>query len=158
MVAKNNNIFSFIAPEYFPHKRGRVWYVLMIAFLGLLVTYGVMSDAWTFSLALLVFAGVYALLRMKEPKQHQVTITDSGITIGPYTLLHENLKGFSIQPDFLSRKRIVLIPKKRFQGEISIPLEDGQVEDVREHFLLFLEEITNHPQKVSDVLVQLLKL
>lgn len=151
-------MFSFIAPEYFPHKRGRAWYVLMISFLALLVLYGVMNNAWTFSLALLVFAGVYALLRMKEPKRHQVTITDSGITIGPYTLLHENLKGFSVQHDFLSRKRIVLIPKKRFQGEISIPLEDNQVEPVRKHLARYLEEIANHPQRVSDVLVQLLKL
>ena len=157
-MKEKTKIFSFSAPEYFPHKRGTLWYVFMAAFLGLLVTYGVMDNAWTFSLALLVFAGVYAFLRMKEPKQYQVTITDSGITIGSYTLLHENLKGFSIQPDFLSRKSMVLIPKKRFQGEISIPLQESHIEDVRQHMTPFLEEIVNHPQRFSDMLTQLLKL
>lgn len=158
MKTPKQKILRFHAPEYLYHEKSALWYVAAGLVLLLLVLYGLKTEAWSFSVALLVFAGTYVLFQEKRPAILPVEISNFAVTIGPHTFPFGQLKSFWIvhKPPHVSR--LYLQPLSRFTPHIFIQLTDAQASEVRAFLKEHLHEAAGRQEPFSDALARFLKL
>ncbi|MEK7529230.1 MAG: hypothetical protein AAB592_05680 [Patescibacteria group bacterium] len=73
------SVIEWSAPEYHRYEKGVLWYVIAAVLLTGIVFYAISTGGWTFAVAILVFAGVYALIYHKEPKRLNMQLSNVGI-------------------------------------------------------------------------------
>jgi len=72
---------AFYSPEFLDYPRGPIWY-LIATIIGIgIITFGVLSQSITFTIAFLLFVAVYWLLHHHEARILEVSITQHGIYI-----------------------------------------------------------------------------
>lgn len=151
-------VLTWKAPQFAHHEKSLLWFVIagLVAFL--LVIYGLRTNGWTFSVAVIVFAGTYYLIHRHAPPIVDIKISKFGVKIGRHTFPFSNLKSFWIvyEPPFV--KKLYLRMDSKFQPDIFISLENADPVEVRRILGTYLHEFTGRHEPFSDVLVRLLKL
>ena len=86
------SVISWRALEYIYHEKSALWFIFAgIVVLGLVI-YGLLSGGWTFSVAIIVFAGTYYLFYRNAPPIIEVKISKVGVKIGKHLFHTINLK------------------------------------------------------------------
>ncbi|MBI2638648.1 hypothetical protein HYW83_03600 [Candidatus Peregrinibacteria bacterium] len=151
-------LLTWRAPEYTHHEKSPIWFVVAGLIALLLVLYGLKTDGWTFSVAIIVFAGTYYLVHREAPKTVEVKISKFGVKIGRHVFPYSNLKSFWIvyEPPFI--KKLYLRMASSFKPDVFIALEDADPVEVRRLLNTHLNELKGRHEPFSDTLVRLFRL
>lgn len=151
-------LIIFRAPEYLHHEKSLVWFVVAGLIALILVVYGLMSDGWTFSIAVIVFAGAYYSFSRHKPPVVDIKISKMGIKIGGHAFPYNRLKIFWIVYDPPFVNKLYLRTNSALHPDIFVSLENADVCEVRRVLSKHLAELTNKHEPFSDTLVRLFKL
>lgn len=149
---------SWIAPEQIQHQRGKLWIFLMIVAVISASVWGIFYNAWTFSIAILAFSGVYALIHMEHPEELEVVISDIGIKVGGRRYAYSKIKAFWViyEPPFTKTLNI------RVDGDlaidIDIQLNEQDPAEVREFLISKIPELEGKQQSVIKMFLRLFKI
>ncbi len=157
-TAYDEALLKWDGPETLHHNRGTAWKVVMGLLLIGMITYGILTNAWTFSLVIAVFAVVYYLHNREHPKDVEVKISNIGIKVGNRKYPYSRIRAywFIYEPPFVSTLNI------RVDGElvndIKIQLHDQNPGPVRQLLSQHLPELEGQTEKMSDIFFRLFKI
>lgn len=156
--AFDNAVISWIAPEHIRHKRGRLWKVIVAALLIAAIVTGIAHQAWTFSLAIVVFAIVYYLLNREPAKDVKVSISDIGIKVGKRKYPFTRIKSFWLVYEPPYTKSLYVKVDGELVVDVSIQLNKQDPSEVREFLIEKIPEREGHNQPLAELFSRLLKL
>lgn len=157
-TAFDDAVLSWIAPETLKHERGMVWKVSVGLLLVGAVVYGILSNAWTFSLVLVVFAIVYYITHREHPKDVEVKISDVGLKVGDRKYPYGRIKAFWFiyEPPYVSTLNI------RVEGglvdDVVIQLGTQNPMEAKAVLSKHLTELEGQTEKLSDIFFRLFKI
>lgn len=156
--AFDHAVISWVTPEYIKHEKGFFWKVAAITFLAVLAAFGLMENAWTFSLAIVAFGVTYFLINLEAPKNVEVKISETGIKFGNRKYSYGKIKAFWViyQPPYV--KTLNIRVHGEFLSDISIQLNGQNPAMVREFLLTKIPEMEGKAETLSDALFRLLKI
>lgn len=158
MHAFDKATLTWRAPQYMHHEKSLLWFVIAGFIAILLVIYGLKTNGWTFSVAIIVFVGTYYLMHRHAPPVVEVKISKFGVKIGRNVFPYSNLKSFWIVYDPPFVKKLYLRMDSKFQPDIFVSLEDADPVEVRKLLSEYIQEFSGRNEPFSDTLVRLLKL
>ena len=132
MQKKGGNIV-WEAREYVQHEKNTGWYVALV-FVGLVFVAGSILLGW-WSFALLIVVSVLALFvySIRPPRVLKYSLSDKGLTEGNRLYLYSDYKSFGILRDGV-HFAIVLTPRKRFSGRVTVYFPEEQGEEIVDAF------------------------
>ena len=157
-TAYDKGIITWEAHEYASHKKGWLWYsIFVLLFVGsayLAYRY----NAWSFSLALLVFAVVYLLADKKKPKKVPIKLSEMGVKVGNRIYQYSRIRAFWLiyNPPF--QKTLHLEVYNDLVSEVEIPLEKQDPTAVHEFLSQRIPELEGKEPGFIDNISKLLKL
>lgn len=97
-------VMQWEAPEYIPHQRGKLWYVLSAITAILLILFGIWTSSWTMALAFIIIVGLYVLTHSHQPRHIQIAVSEMGLKVGQQVYPFSHIKAFWIvhQPPFIN--------------------------------------------------------
>lgn len=151
-------LLSFKAPEYAHHEKSAVWFIVAGIIILLLVYYGLATNGWTFSVAVLILTGTYFLFNREKPTVVPIEFSDAGVKIGKHEVLFNNLSGFWIVYDPPYVKKLYLRSASRLYPDIFVSLDNANPVRVKQLLSKHLVELKGKHEPFSDTLVRLFKL
>lgn len=151
-------VLSFQAPEYIQHQKSALWFVVAALIGAALVFYGLATDGWTFSVAILVFAATYYLFHKEKPPVVTVKISKMGIKVGRHIFPYTSIKNFWIVYDPPLVKKLYLRMRARVQPDVYVSLEDVDPAELRHALSGHIKEAHGRTEPFADVLARLFKL
>ncbi|USN96545.1 MAG: hypothetical protein H6797_05800 [Candidatus Nomurabacteria bacterium] len=118
---------TWTAQEYIHHEKGAGWFSLFAAVIVILGGISVWTQAWSFTVLIVVIAFVIVVYSRRPPHELTYTIDDDGLTIDSTLHNFDNFKSFGIIRDG-EEFSVMLIPTQRFQPGITVyfPEESGE--------------------------------
>ncbi|MBI4994607.1 hypothetical protein HZC21_03115 [Candidatus Peregrinibacteria bacterium] len=151
-------VFTWSAPEYIYHKKTALWFIVAGFVAIALVIYGLMTNGWTFSVAIIVFAGTYYSFYKHAPQNVEVKISRVGVKIGRHLFPYGKLKSFWIVYDPPLVKRLYLRTTSRLHPDIFISLQHADPSKIRSILKEHILEKENGSEPFADALVRAFKL
>lgn len=151
-------VINWKAPEYIYHEKSALWFIVAGFVAIALVIYGLTTDGWTFSVAIIVFAGTYYLFYRHAPPVVDVKLSRVGVKIGKHIFPYWKLKSFWIVYDPPLVKRLYLRTTSRFHPDIFISLENTDPSKIRAVLKEHIPEKENGTEPFADSLVRAFKL
>ncbi len=151
-------IFTWYAPEFAHHEKSSLWFLVAGLIALALVIYGIETDGWTFSVAIIVFAGTYYLIQRHRPPIVEVKLSKFGVKIGRHIFPYSQLKSFWIVYDPPFVKKLYLRMASTFKPDVFVALEDGDPVEIRRILNMHLSELRGRHEPFSDTLVRLFRL
>lgn len=152
------DIFAWIAPEYIKHEKGVYWYVLSGIIALLLAAWGLFNDAWTMSLVITVFCGVYYLHHFEHPRDVSVAIGEMNIRIGRKIIPFRNIRAFWIYYLPGHVETLNLLTTDSLFPEISIQLNGQDPVPLRNYLLRQIPEWEGKEESLMEAVLRLLKI
>lgn len=150
---------SWFTPEYIKYEKGLLWKVLVILIATALISWGIVSKAWTFSVVMVVFVVVYYLLIHREhPKAVKVVLSNIGIKVGHRKYPYSKIKAFWIIYNPPYTKTLHIRVQNDFAVDIPIYLHHQDPAEIREFLLEKLPELEGHRESFSDILLRIFKI
>lgn len=151
-------LMGWVAPEYLRFHRGRLWYVLMFGFDGVLLAYAYFSQSWTM---LVLFALIPVILlaeHRNKPEMVEVVFSPYGIKFGRMRLAYSDLKAFWImhKPPYMDE--LHLVTNQGLHPEMVIPLMGADPSLLRQFLLTQAPEWEGKDLSFLDILVRVLRL
>lgn len=157
-TAFDNAVFEWTAPEYIQYEKGPFWYAISGLFTAGLTTYGLFTEAWTFSLAVIVLAAVYLYFHKKEARLVKVIISPVGIKFGNKKLPYSHIKAFWVhyQPPFI--ETLNFRSTNRLDHDVTIPLMGLDPAPIRKYLSSQIHEWEGKQETLTEILIRSLKL
>ncbi len=156
--AFDNTAISWTAPEHIRHNRGKIWKVIVASLLIAAIVTGVVHQAWTFSLAIMVFAIVYYLVNREPTKDVEVSISDIGIKVGRRKYPFTRINSFWLVYEPPYTKSLHIRVDKDLVVDVSIQLCRQDPSEVREFLMEKIPEREGHNQSLTELFSRLLKI
>ncbi len=155
--AFDNAVITWRTPEIIRYQRGMVWRIVMGVFVLALAVIGILNHAWSFSLVVVVFAVVYAIISRETPKIVTVKLSTIGIKVGERQYPYSQIKHFFLlyQPPFLEN---LVIRQNGMGMDVTIPLNGNDPGAIREFLKTKLTEKEGEKEHMTDTLIRLFKL
>ena len=153
-----NTMISWKAREFVEHNRSNAWLSTMGLIAIFLILFGIITDSISFSIVIVLLAGVFFLTHDHKPKVVDVKITDLGIVFDERFFAFENISSFWILFDPPHIKTLNFRTSKGLLKEISIQLEDQNPAEIRAFLSAEIPEIKNRSETFSEILIRVLKL
>jgi len=156
--AFDDAVISWVAPEYVEHERGFLWKTIMLLLVVAGAGVSFYIGDWSFALAIIVFAGVYAIIHSRRPRNVEIKISEIGIKVGFKKYSYSKIKAFWLiyEPPFVQTINIRV--SGEFIGDITIQLSDTNPAALREFLITKIPEMEGKTESLSDILVRLFKL
>lgn len=136
--------FRFTAPEFhYKHKTTDWYWAVAIVIIASAITSVIFSNI-LFGIVIVVGGFTLIVHAARKPVDHEIEISDAGITVGKYRFSYGNLESFWIEHD---GNRMLIKTKKMIMPHIIIPvdsLEDEEKEEIREFLRTKLTEHEQH--------------
>ena len=121
------------AQEYVQHDKDAGWYVALI-FVGLaLVALSVWLSWWSFAVLIVVSVVALIVYTVRPPRTLKYRLDDKGLTEGGRLYSYADYKSFGILQDG-AHFAIVLTPRKRFSGRVTVFFPENQGEVIVDAF------------------------
>ncbi len=154
---RGETVFAWVAPEYVEHEKSIHWYLVC----GLLALFtaviALFYDAWTFSLVIVVFCGVYYVNHFEKPKDVSVEISEMSIKIGKKIIPFRNIKAFWIYYLPGHVETLNLLTTDSLFPEISIQLRGQNPVPIRSYLLKQIPEWEGKEETLVEAILRLLK-
>lgn len=156
---KEEEIFiTWRAQEYPHHEKSLLWFVIASLIVTSLVIYGLMTDGWTFSMAIIVASGAYYVSHRTPPQVVTMSVTSRGVRIGRHLLEYPTIKNFWIAFNPPLVRRLYLRMQPKFSADIVVDVHDVDVTELRQVLKKHLTENEKNAEPFSDTLIRLLRL
>ena len=126
--------------EYDQHKRGTVWYVLMISLGLILILYGLLYSNFLFSLIIILGAIILFLQSHQEPPQVAFQITELGVVVGTKFYAYSELDSFYLIYNPPEIKTLFIETNSALRPMLRVPLLDENPLEIRASLREFLDE------------------
>lgn len=152
-------VFTWVAPEYIQHPKSKVWFLAAAIIAGIVILIDILTQDYTMALAVVVLAGVYLYIHAHHPpKEIRIIISNMGIKVGSMLFPYTSIQAFWMhyQPPHLTTLNLRV--KEHFFSDIIIQLNHEDPVPIR-HFLCGqIKEWEGKNERLSDVMLRLLKL
>lgn len=146
---------TYLYPAY---EKGKYWYVLaIIAVLGF-AAYGVLTNSWTFSVVVLITAGVYYYIHSQDNPVIEVVVTDVGIRVGERVYRYTDLKTYWIDynPPYVQDLHLVL--RNDLKQDITIQMHGPNPTEVRTVLSQYLPEWEERQKNFTESITNVMGL
>lgn len=141
-------LLSWSAPEFVVTNKPAGWYALLYGFFGILIVIAIIFKQW-FSIVLsVVMAAAITVLANRKPKNQVYSISNYGVHIGDRTYEFDRFKAFFVSDDY-GQKVLDLVPIKRFEPLVSLPVGAEQADDAHQMMEMVLPETEPHEDAVD---------
>lgn len=150
-------ILAWAAPLGPAHERSSGWYIKGGIVAILLIAWGIISGSWTFSVVIVLCAGLYFLIRSHTPGAKPFIIAHQGISFDGTFMPWDNLKNFWLLQTPTCTE-LFIAPKARRARTIRI--QTGQVDPqlIRIALSQFISEDVDHEEGLLDIIIRICKL
>ncbi len=156
--SQGQKLLSWSASTRQEHKRIKGWYIGAAFITLLLLIYSLSTGAWTFTILILMTAGMYLLLHKHKLPQKTIEIQSTGVTYDNIYLSWASFEGFWIfKIGDYEELHIVKAAKQR-GGDIVISLKSVDTAQVRSTLTQFIPELANKNEKLFDKITRICKL
>lgn len=138
-------------------ERGKRWYTVAGVTIVGLAAYGILTGQWTFTLVVLLMAGMYVLTHRSPPLTATIAITERGILFNDAFISYSDLEDFWLLQG-ASYIELRFARKKRLAPEIVIQLGDQDHQVVRSTLQQFLPERSDQRERLLDTIIRICKL
>lgn len=149
---------AWIAPETIIHQRGPIWKIVTGLLVLAVIAWGIYSGAWTFSLAIGVFAIAYYIIHLEHPKAIEIKISEIGIKVGYRKFSYSQIKAFWILYDPPYVQTLSIRVHGQITDDITIQLYDQSPAEIREFLMTKIPEMEGQTEKLSDIFLRLFKI
>lgn len=158
LAQRSNDVLAhWKAPEFEVFERDKKWYLAIISFLVIIVTYAIFFDNPIMAITFILIGIVGYIYIQKEPRVLNFMITQEGIIAGKELYSFKNLRSFWIFYEPGGEKIISFDSNTFLAPYIQIPLEKQNPVEIRKILLRFLPEKKEEPS-LSDLFQRLLHL
>lgn len=157
-TAYDKAIISWIAPETIIHQRGPIWKIVVSLLVLATIAFGIYTGAWTFSLAIGVFAIAYYIIHLEHPKAIEIKISEIGIKVGYRKFSYSQIRAFWILYDPPYVQTLNLRVHGQIVDDIAIQLYDQEPAEIREFLMTKIPELEGQTEKLSDIFLRLFKI
>jgi hypothetical protein len=133
---------SWQAHEYFHQEKSSDWYwglgVISVTAAVLAILFG----NTLFALVIILFAFAAGMQAHRPPRVVHFELTPRGLIIDHYLYPYSNLDAFSISEQHVHKPdpKVLIRTKKMFMSYIHLPVEEVDIEEVRDYLLMYLNE------------------
>jgi len=159
VMADKDTLVNWDAQEYMVREKGSGWYVLLVvvalAAMGLailLMGWG----AWSFEILIVVSVIALIVYSKRPPRVLHYSLSKKGLSEGNKLYAFSEYKSFGVLKDD-GRFSIVLVPKKRFGGRVTVYFPEAQGEQIVDMFGARLPMETVEPDFI-DKMVKFLRI
>ena len=153
-----NPLVTWESPLYPSTIKNTNWYLGLFSATAILAIYGFLSNSWTFSVAIVIAAGVYYYLNEQDVPIVQVSVSEFGILVGNFVYPFSEIKTFWIayNPPYHKELRIVL--KNEYKPEVVISIHAINPTELRSVLTKYLPEWEEREKSFSENLTHFLGL
>jgi len=157
-INPGEKIFSWVAFNYHPHKRGWIWYAIFCTLFFGSALWALMSGDWVMAFTLFVAVAVYFFVHRKGDEDHEVQVFENGILIDRKFIEKERIEGYWFVYD-----QTVSVLNFQLSGKgdrkISLQMGEHNPDFFRSEFKLTkLEELFEQRESLMDLWIRALKL
>jgi hypothetical protein len=146
-----NILHQWTIQEYEQHKRGVLWYVLVISFGMFFVIFGFVTNNFLFALIIILSAIILFIQSKQSSPQVDILIAELGIIVGQRFYPYSELKSFFIIYQPPEVKTLFIDTKNSIRPMLRIPILDQNPVDIRNDLLDFLDEdLEQENEPISD--------
>lgn len=136
--ASSPALVQWTASEYIDHKKGPLWYILLILAAALVTAliYLFTKDVLS-SVIILILVGTLAVAAGRKPQVLEYRLDATGLAIGKKYYTYDNFKSFTLE-EVGPVKNITFLPMKRFMPSLSIyfaPKDEIKITSALSQFL-----------------------
>ena len=154
-IPTEDAMLTWSAPEHSHQKRTAVWYVLAALFIAMCVGYSIYTEAWTFTILIVVLTVVYWKMHAQEVAPREIRMWRSGFAMDKAYSEWGECEGYWILkgPDYYE-----LHIEKKNGSEYKI--QTGDINPYLLHDLMpnLLPQLENRREKVLDTIIRICKL
>lgn len=148
-------IIAWEAMQQAHPERGKAWYVIATAVILALLGYSIMTQAWTFTILIVVLGAWYWKAHSSEPPRKQMRIWKRGFAVNDDYYDWGQCTGYWI---FRTKHYSELHIDKANGGEIKIQTGELNPYQIQEIMAPFLPEETDRREHVLDTIIRICKL
>lgn len=128
-VEDDELLVTWSAHEYLHQEKGTVWFVLFAIVILALIGLSVWTQAWSFTVLIVVIAAVVIVYARRPPRELTYSLTDEGLVIDGKLNQFSSFKSFGIIRDG-EEFSVMLIPTQRFQPGVTVYFPEEAGEDI----------------------------
>lgn len=152
-----NRKYSWRSPTFMFYEKSPSWYTTIVV-IGLVIALFFIFFLKRYLAAVVTILSVVVLFRLArfKPKNQEITITETGVTVGKKLYNWEKLLGFW----FVSTKDgliLYLKTNQRLLPNIAIPIENINPEEIRQALSAYLPELPSQGEEMVDRVSRFLK-
>jgi len=155
--AQEHAIVAWEAPIQPTYNRSTLWYICAIAVCGGLLGYSIWTEAWTFTLVLVLLGALYAWNHRSDSPTKHIAIHEQGFSFGKEFIPWNQCHGFWM----IEGPGYVELHFERKTGrfrDIKIQTANVKLPELRELLLHFLPEFQERHERFLDMIERLLKI
>lgn len=143
---------TYLYPNY---KKTTAWYLITFVIVFLLAAYGIWSNAWTFSVVVIIAAGVYYTIHAQENPIIEVKISDIGLKVGARFYPYTDIATFWLDynPPYASDLHLVL--KNKHKQDITIQFHKIDPAIIRKALGAYLPEWEEREKNLGESITNL---
>ena len=151
---------SWEVHEYNPHNRSFRWYVIAISLSLILLIISFFTQNFLLPVIIIIVAFIFIMQHGQEPEKVIINLGNEGINIGQKFYDYDEFKHFAlVYKPKLNDKNLYFEFNNALRTRISIPLENMNPVEIRNHLLQFLDEDLERTDiPLSESLSKILKL
>lgn len=156
--AFHNAIFSWEAHLHHYQGRSKSWYLWAGLIMAALITYALVTAAWTFAVALITYSYIYIVTHWNDSKTEEIIVSEIGIKEGTHYYPYSHIKAFWIiyKPGEISQ--LHLLTSRKIMPEVVIQLADQDPAQIRNYLSEYILEREGQEERFVDLLCRTLKL
>lgn len=133
---------SWQAHEYFHQEKSTDWYWGLGIVAVTAAVLAIILGNTLFALIIILFAFIAGMQAHREPKLMNFELTNRGIVINHLLYPYSTLESFSIGEQHLNKPdpKVLIKSKRLMFSFIHLPVEEVDIEDVRDYLLVYLKE------------------
>jgi hypothetical protein len=133
---------SWQAHEYFHQEKSSDWYWGLGIVAITAAVLAIILGNTLFALVIVLFAFTASLQAHREPKLINFELNNKGVVINHLLYPYSTLESFSIGEQHLNKPdpKVLIKSKRVLMSHIHLPIEQVDIEDVRDFLLVYLKE------------------
>lgn len=156
--AYNQAIYAWQAPLYVNKRKPFWWYIVAAAVVIGLVVYGLVSGAWTLSMAIVLFVGVYYYFSNQEVPVVDIVLSEAGVRVGGKVYPYSMFRTFWVDYHPPVIQELHLIPNNNYKYELTLNLQGQNPAPIKAVLQQFMPEWADRQKTVTESLVHLIGL
>lgn len=152
-------VLAWEVDEYPRVERSRRWYVLASLVATALIIYAVVTANFLFAVIVLMIGVITLATSFSEPTRVEVIFTTLGMVVGSRFYEYRAIKDFSLAYNPPLVKNLYVTFTSPLTPFLSIPLEDTDPNEIREHLMAYCQEnLDRTEESLTDRLQRMYKL